>query len=304
MRLGNLIWNILNFILFLGVIIVLAWPLIGPSPSKSIFKPNRESFIEYFYEKNDNNKDITSYKKAYRVEHPLGTDSYGRDKLNTIANATLRNIRYALVAVVPFLILGISAGLVLAFSRGRTIISLKRKYFSFGGIIYHFVDWIVKILHSFPVVIVIAVGVLFTEIILPEDWRIYGLMLFFGVVSVPLLAYDIEKEVNVLRKQEFIKASEALGISKFRLIFVDVLWFSSRSVIFSRCMSVFLAAIAIEIFKTYYMSSSSDTSLGTLFNQNYWFDYKNQVVFFLCMVFFSLRWFTEKLIYDDGVSYG
>ena len=152
--------------------------------------------------------------------------------------------------------------------------------------------------------IVIAVGVLFTEIILPEDWRIYGLMLFFGVVSVPLLAYDIEKEVNVLRKQEFIKASEALGISKFRLIFVDVLWFSSRSVIFSRCMNVFLAAIAIEIFKTYYMSSSSDTSLGTLFNQNYWFDYKNQAVFFLCMVFFSLRWFTEKLIYDDGVSYG
>ena len=128
-------------------------------------------------------------------------------------------------------------------------------------------------------------------------------MFFFGSFCVPQLAYDIEKEVNSLRKKEFIKAAEALGVSRFRLIVVDVLWFSCRDIIFSRSMNLFLAAIAIEIFKTFYMSSSSATTLGTLFNPNYWFDYKSQAIVFVGMVFFSVRWFTERLIYDDGVKY-
>ena len=301
MRLGNLIWNILNFILLLGVVVVLAWPIVGPSVDKNKFKPNRNSFIEHFLDKD---KKSNTHKKQYKSKHPLGTDSDGKDKMYVISNATLRNIQYALVAVSPFLLFGILCGLMLSFGRGKISIANKKQIFNPLNIGYYVLDWFIKILHSFPVVIVILVGVLFVENSITPELRIYGLMFFFGSFCVPQLAYDIEKEVNSLRKKEFIKAAEALGVSRFRLIVVDVLWFSCRDIIFSRSMNLFLAAIAIEIFKTFYMSSSSDTSLGTLFNQNYWFDYKSQAIVFAGMVFFSVRWFTERLIYDDGVTYG
>ncbi len=301
MRLGNLAWNILNFILLLGVMIVLAWPLIGPTMSKNKFKTNRKSFVEYYF---DDKEQSSNYKKEYSSTHPLGTDSNGRDKMLVLSNATIRNIQYAFVAVIPYLFFGIFSGLILSFSKSKESIGIDRKYIDPMKVLYYGVDWAIKILHSFPVVIVILVGVLFVEVVFSPEMRVYGLMFFFGSVCVPQLAYDIEKEVNSLRKKEFIKAAEALGVTKFRLIFVDVLWFSCKDILFSRSMNLFLAAIAIEIFKTYYMQSSSGTSLGTLFNSNYWFDYKSQAVFFLCMVFFSFRWFTERLIYDDGVTYG
>tara|TARA_B100000427_G_C15475478_1_gene580568 strand:+ start:158 stop:1063 length:906 start_codon:yes stop_codon:yes gene_type:complete len=301
MRLGNLLWNILNFLLLLGVIVVLAWPIVGPVVEKNKFKPNRNSFFEHYFE---DDKYSNFQKKQYSSKHPLGTDSNGRDKMLVISSATLRNIQYALVAVIPFLVFGILSGLMLSFGRGKTSIGHKIELLNPMKLGYYALDWSIKILHSFPVVIVILVGVLFVETTIPPKLRIYGLMFIFGSFCVPQLAYDIEKEVNVLRKKEFIKAAEALGVSKFRLIIVDVLWYSCRDIIFSRSMNLFLAAIAIEIFKTFYMSSSSATSLGTLFNQNYWFDYKSQALVFLGMVFFSVRWFTERLIYDDGVTYG
>ena len=90
MRLGNLIWNILNFILLLGVVVVLAWPIVGPSVDKNKFQPNRNSFIEHFLDKD---KKSNTHKKQYKSKHPLGTDSDGKDKMYVISNATLRNIQ-------------------------------------------------------------------------------------------------------------------------------------------------------------------------------------------------------------------
>ena len=57
-----------------------------------------------------------------------------------------------------------------------------------------------------------------------------------------------------------------------RLVLVDVLWFSCHDIIFIRSVNMFLAAIAVEIFKTYYMQSNV-ISLGVLFSFNYWYDY-------------------------------
>ena len=163
MRLGNLIWNMLNFMLLLGVIIVLAWPLIGPSTSKSKLKPNQKSLIEHLFEKNDNSNNRKSHNKSFNISYPLGTDSFGKDKINTIANATLQNVGYASVALIPFLLFGILAGLLLAFSNERRNIGDINQYQSIGGIVYLIIDWSIRILHSIPVVIVIVVGVILAE---------------------------------------------------------------------------------------------------------------------------------------------
>ena len=114
----------------------------------------------------------------------------------------------------------------------------------------------------------------------------------------------LRKKSIVSEKKKFIKAAEALGVTKFRLIFVDVLWFSCKDILFSRSMNLFLAAIAIEIFKTYYICNPHLVPpLGTLLTQIIGLTIKARLSF-LCMVFFSFRWFTERLIYDDGVTYG
>ena len=152
MRLGNLAWNILNFILLLGVMIVLAWPLIGPTMSKNKFKTNRKSFVEYYF---DDKEQSSTYKKEYSSTHPLGTDSNGRDKMLVLSNATIRNIQYAFVAVIPYLFFGIFSGLILSFIKGRESIGIDRKYIDPMKVLYYGVDWAIKILHSFPVVIVL-----------------------------------------------------------------------------------------------------------------------------------------------------
>ena len=89
MRLGNLAWNILNFILLLGVMIVLAWPLIGPTMSKNKFKTNRKSFVEYYFDilvdKQIDQRELCKY-----IEHATSRDVFVDEDLECPDQRTAR----------------------------------------------------------------------------------------------------------------------------------------------------------------------------------------------------------------------
>ena len=72
------------------------------------------------------------------------------------------------------------SGLILSFGKGRESIGIDRRYIDPMKVLYYGVDWGIKILHSFPVVIVILVGVLFVEVVFSPEVRILVSCSFLG----------------------------------------------------------------------------------------------------------------------------
>ena len=75
------------------LVALLTWPMASPYDSSSVFDP----------------------QPTPSLAHPLGTDVYGSDILIQLATATSINVKYALSALFPFLIFGISFGLILGY---------------------------------------------------------------------------------------------------------------------------------------------------------------------------------------------
>ena len=56
-------------------------------------------------------------------------------------------------------------------------------------------------------------------------------MTFVGISSIPKVSTYIKSKVEVLKKQGFIEAGKALGLSQANIIFKHIVWLSSKSVL-------------------------------------------------------------------------
>jgi peptide/nickel transport system permease protein len=269
------VWNITNFIFLICFVAILSWPLSSPFDVYSVFVP----------------------KLSPSFSHPFGTDVYGSDRLLQLAEAAVINVKYALSALVPYLIFGIMFGLILGYTDERTSPGWNIRKIS-KSFIRGLANTITEIFQSLPAGLVVVVGIIVVNIAVAHpSFRIYSVMVLYGFSCIPGLVYSIRDEVVRLRKMEFIHASKALGVSMWRLITIDILWFSCGHIIISKTVNIFLSAIAIEIFSSVYMSPSVVT-LGYLIGNSI---YKFHATILICMIFFCLRWFAERITIEmDG----
>ncbi len=136
------------------------------------------------------------------ARHPLGTDTLGRDLLARMIWGGRVSLSVGLVSTVFLTIIGVLLGALAGYHRGWVDTLISRA---------------IEIFQCFPVFFLILIIVAFTG---PD---ILNIMIVLGVTRWPGVARLVRGEFIRLRDQEFVLASEALGVPGMRTIFRHIL---------------------------------------------------------------------------------
>ncbi|MBV9328587.1 MAG: ABC transporter permease [Chloroflexi bacterium] len=146
--------------------------------------------------------DISAYRKGPAINHPLGTDSSGRDVLSRLLYAGRVSLSVGLVAVAIYTVIGVTLGAFSGFYRGWPDACIMR---------------LADIVLSFPALILIITVV---SVLGPS---IYNVMLVIGLLGWPPIARIVRALFLSLREREFVLASRTVGVSNGRIIFRHML---------------------------------------------------------------------------------
>ena len=165
------------------------------------------------------------------MEHWLGTDKLGRDILLRVMLAGRISLLVGLVATVITVVIGSTLGALAGFYRKWVDVIIMR------------ICDIFMALPSLPILIIL--GAVLSDLKVPSDYRIYYLMVIIGVLSWTGLARLVRGQILTLREQEFMQATEALGLKDRRKIFRHLLPNTIPIIIVSATLSV-ASAILFE----------------------------------------------------------
>ncbi|WP_138494330.1 oligopeptide ABC transporter permease [Paenibacillus pinistramenti] len=167
---------------------------------------------------------LTDKNLAPNASHWLGTDKLGRDILLRTMLAGRISLAVGLVATIITVLVGATLGAVAGFYRGFV-----------DTVIMRFAD----IFSSIPTLpILIIMGTVLSDLKVDPSNRIYFLMLMLGVLSWMGLARLVRSQILTLREQEFMLATDALGLKDNRKIFRHLLPNTIPIIIVSATLSV------------------------------------------------------------------
>lgn len=143
-------------------------------------------------------------KAAPSLKHWFGTDYLGRDVLTRVMVGGRISILVGVVSVVISVVVGTLIGAISGY---------------YGGKIDYFLMAFTDIFLSIPFLpIVILMGSMLSDLKVEPNMRIVALMFMLGLLSWPSIARLVRGEILSLREQEFIQATESLGLRDTRKI--------------------------------------------------------------------------------------
>lgn len=154
----------------------------------------------------------------------LGTDKLGRDILLRVMLAGRISLLVGLVATVISVMIGATLGALAGF------------YGKFVDTIIMRITDIFMALPSLPILIIL--GAVLSDLKVTPSKRIYFLMVIIGVLNWTTLARLVRGQILTLREQEFMQATEALGLKDKRKIFRHLLPNTVPVIIVSATLSV------------------------------------------------------------------
>lgn len=157
------------------------------------------------------------------AEHPLGTDSAGRDVLSRLLAATQITLAAAAVAVVTSLLIGVISGLIAGYYRGW-----------FDSV----ASWTTSLVMALPGIVVLIAA---RSVLGPSVW---WAMLIFGVILSPAYYRLVYAAVTAVRGELYVDAARVSGLSDTRIIGRHVLSVVRAPIILQ---SAIIAGIAIAI---------------------------------------------------------
>jgi peptide/nickel transport system permease protein len=132
------------------------------------------------------------------MEHPLGTDTLGRDTTSRLIYGARNSLVIAIFAVVIASILGLIAGIAAGFSRGWLDALLMR----LGDM---------QLAFPFILLAIIVLGVL-------PDRNAFHLILVLGIPGWILYARVVRSRVLAERDKDYVTAARAIGAGRYRLM--------------------------------------------------------------------------------------
>ena len=179
-----------NKLAMLGIILLVAMILfafVGPL------------FVKYGYNTHSDN-----VKMPPMASNILGTDYLGRDMLARLMYGGRISILVGVISVIIQIVIGTLVGAVAGYYGGRI-----------DSILMAITD-VFLALPFLPVVLVL--GSLMSDLKVGGEMRIFALMFILGILSWPSIARLVRAEILSLREQEFMQATEALGLKDIRKI--------------------------------------------------------------------------------------
>lgn len=171
-----------------------------------------------------NTMNFAMKKKPPSSTYWLGTDLLGRDILTRLMYAGRISLLVGFVAVIIEVLIGGSLGAIAGY---------------YGGWIDTVIMRIVDIFLCIPFLpILIILGAMLSDLNVPPDKRIFFVMLIIGILSWPSIARLVRGQILSLREQEFMQASEALGLKDTRKIFKHLLPNTIPSIIVSATLGI------------------------------------------------------------------
>ena len=137
------------------------------------------------------------------LENPLGTDILGRDILAQLIYGTAYSLKIGVLAALIASAIGIIVGGVGGY---------------LGGIVDDILTLITNTLLTIPSIALLVVIAAYFRV--RSEWI---LILIIGITSWPSMARSIRSQVLSLKSRDFIELAKLLGLSKSRILFVEVL---------------------------------------------------------------------------------
>lgn len=160
---------------------------------------------------NDNLLDDFGSPTGPSSAHPFGVDERGRDVLSRVIYGSRVSLEAALISTALIVLIGVTAGLITGYFRGRVDTILSR---------------IMDLFLAFPVlVLAVGLGVACADGCLGGAIQ-PGLPVVIFVITLttwPYMARIVRGQVLSLREREFVEASRSLGASDRRIIFREIL---------------------------------------------------------------------------------
>src|SRR4051812_36040841 len=147
--------------------------------------------------------------------HPFGVDERGRDVLSRVIYGARVSLEVALVATALIVIIGVTAGLITGYYRGK---------------VDTFISRVMDLFLAFPVlVLAVGLGVACADGCIKVGGSSLiqpGLTVVIFVIVLttwPYMARIVRGQVLSLREREFVEASRSLGAGDSRIIFREIL---------------------------------------------------------------------------------
>jgi peptide/nickel transport system permease protein len=139
---------------------------------------------------------------APSLQHPLGTDQYGRDILSRVMHGAVNSIIVGLVTVAIGLSIGVLLGMLSAY---------------YGKLVDEFMMRLSDLLFGFPAVLT---AILITSVLGPS---MINAMLAIGIFYIPVFARLTRAVAMTIWEREFIAAARACGVNEWAIAWRHVL---------------------------------------------------------------------------------
>lgn len=237
----------LGFVVFLSLVGILG-PVFAPDPQKTDFMiknlpPLGFSIEESVYEISTG--ESTSTVVWGRPDHPLGTDSKGRDMLAMLISGARISLLVGLLASGIAIFLGTCIGVLSAFSGGWV-----------DNVLMRFTD----IMMTFPFFLLLVMIVFIFGPSLAIIVLVIGLTGWTGAARL------IRSETLSIRTRDFVTASKALGASDVRIMFHHLIPNVSSLIIVMATLSIPGVIMAEAALSFIGLGDPMSTSWGTILN--------------------------------------
>lgn len=168
----------------------------------------------------------------------FGTDDMGRDVFNRVLNGGKMTMTIGAVAVIVSTIIGVIIGCISGYFGGTVDIMLMRVTEIFSAIPF------------LPFALVLSAVLQNSN--LPEDTRIFIIMIILGLLSWTGLAKLVRGQVLAEREKEFVIAAQSMGVKESRIAFKHIL---------PNIISVILVSVTLD-FASCMLTESTLSYLG------------------------------------------